>query len=129
MNEEVFAKRWSYIFFILVSALLFLAFVLFWPTGLAYEASSLPFLVVLFFLVIYAGVWASALRGRLKAVGLPHSRWVIALYSLFVYMACFLLSYYVSKGRFIALGLFVLLNMPLVFLKEKSGMSAVLPIE
>jgi|ERR1035441_5069716 riboflavin transporter FmnP len=129
MNEEVFAKRRPYVCFVLVSALIFLAFALFWPIGLNYDASSLPFLVVLFCLIMYAGVWAEALRGRLKAVGWPHSRWLIVLYGLFVYTACFLLSFYISKGRLIALGLFVLLNMPLAFLKEKSGVSVALPVE
>ncbi len=128
MNEEVFAKRFPFTIFVLVSALLFLSFVFIWPTGLTYEASSLPFLVVLFFLVIYAGVWTAVFRVRLKAVGLPHSRWASTLYGLFVYIAYFFLSYYVSKGRFLAPGLFVLLNMPLVILKEKSSVPDAPPL-
>jgi hypothetical protein len=128
LNVETFERRWSYLLFVLGSALLFLTFVLFLPTTATAEVLPLPFLVVLFCLVIYAGEWSEILRARLIVVGLPHSRWLIALYGLFVYIACFLLSYFVSKGRFLAPGLFVLLNLPLVILKEKPSVPDALPL-
>jgi hypothetical protein len=129
MNVEVFARRLPYILFVFVSALLILTFALFWPTGLTYEGLSLPYLVVLFCLIVYADAWATVLRVRVKAVGLPHSRWLIVLYGLCVYFACGLLWYLVSIGRFLVPGLFVLLNMPLVILKGKSSVSVAPPIE
>ena len=128
LNAQVFARRWPYVLFVLVSALLFLAFVLFLPTASTREALSLPFLVVLFCLIMYAGEWSAILRARFALVGLPHSRWLIALYGLFVYLACFLLSYFVSKGRFLAPGLFALLNMPLFILKEESSVPGAPPV-
>jgi hypothetical protein len=99
--------------FILVSALLFLVFVLLLP--------SAPSFVSMLCIIIFAGEWAAVFKARLAAVGLPHSRWLIALYGLFVFIACVLLFHFVSNGRFLVPGLFVLLNMPLVILKEKSS--------
>jgi hypothetical protein len=120
LNAEVFARRWPYVFFVLVSALLFLAFVLFLPKASTVEVLPLPFLVVSFCLIMYAGEWSEILRARLAVVGLPHSRWVIGLYASLVCIACFLLCYFVSKGRFLAPGLFVLLHLPPVIPKETS---------
>jgi len=121
LNVEVFARRWPYFIFVLVSALLFLIFVLFFPKASSVEVLRLPFLVVLFCFIIYAGEWSEILRARLAAVGLPHSRWVIGLYGLLMYIACVLLYCLVSKGRFLFPGLFILLNMPLVIIKDKRG--------
>jgi hypothetical protein len=113
--NEVCTTRWTYMLFILVSALLFLAFVLLLP--------SAPSFVSMICVISYAGEWGAVFKARLVAVGLPQSRWVVALYGLFVFIACFLLSYLASKGRFFFPGLFVLLNLPLILLKEKSSMS------
>jgi hypothetical protein len=118
---EIFARRWPYILFVLVSALLFLPFVLILPTPSTTEVLPLSFLVVLFCVVMYAGLWSEVLRARLAVVGLPHSRWVIGLYASFVCIACFLLCYFSSKGRFLMPALFVLLNLPLAFVNEKSA--------
>jgi len=116
LNVEVFARRWPFMLFILVSALLFLIFVLFFlPTASTHEA------LISFCLVVYAGEWSEILRARLAVVGLQHSRWVIGLYVSLVSTACFLLCYFVSKGRFFFPGLFVFLHIPLVILKEKSS--------
>ena len=119
MTGGVCARRWPYFLFVLVSAFLFFAFVFIFPTAATAKAFSLPFLAVLFGLIIYAGVWSEILTARLAVVGLPHSRWIIGLYALLIYIACFLLSYLVSEGRFLAPWLFLLLNMPLVVLREK----------
>lgn len=121
LNFGIFARRWPYILFVFVSALLFLAFVLFLPTAAPVGMLPLPFLVVLFCLILYASAWSEILRARLAVIGLPHSRWVIGLYASLVYIACFLLCYFVSKGRFLAPGLFVFLNLPLVILREESN--------
>lgn len=109
--NEICTTRWTYMFFILVSALLFLAFVLIFPTAPPIAGSIC--------LIIFAGEWSSVLKARLIAVGLPHSRWVLLLFALFVYIACALVFYLVSKGRFFVPGLFVLLNTPLIVLKGK----------
>ncbi len=71
------------------------------------------------FLIMVAGEWGDAVRMRLKAVGLPRSWWVMLLYGSFVYTACALPFYLSSKGRFLAPGLFVLLNLPLAVMREK----------
>jgi hypothetical protein len=129
VNVEVFAKRWPFMLFVLASGLLFLTFVLFFlPTASTHEAFPLSFLVLSFCLVVYAGEWSEIVRARLAAVGLQHSRSVIVLYASFVFIACFLLCYFVSKGRFFFPGLFVLLNMPLVILKEKSSVPDAPPL-
>jgi RHS repeat-associated protein len=127
LNAEMFARRWPYVLFVLVSALLFLTFVLVLSTTSPAKGLSLPFLVVLFCLIVYAGEWGEILRARLAAVGLPHSRWVIGPYASLVCIACFLLCYFISKGRFLAPGLFVLLHLPLVILKEKPTIPVALP--
>jgi hypothetical protein len=111
--DEVCITRWTYMLFILVSALSFLAFVLMFPTAPPIAGSIC--------LILFAGVWSAMLKARLIAVGLPHSRWVLLLCALLVYVACVLLFYLFSKGRFFVPGLFVILNMPLVILKEKSS--------
>jgi hypothetical protein len=119
LDEETFGQRWPFVIFVMVSTFLFFAIVRFLPRSPNYEALSLPYILVLFCLVLYAGAWAIVLRMRLKAVGLPHSRWLIALYGLFVYSVCFFLSYHVSSGQFIVPGVFVLLSIPPAFLREK----------
>ncbi len=109
--SELFARRWPYMLFVFIGAALSLIFVLFLSTA--------PFLVILVCLNLYAALWASILKARFAAVGLPHSRWVICLYGLFVYIACVLLSYLFTKGRFFFPVLFVLLNMPQIVLNDK----------
>ena len=129
LSVAVFARRWPFILFVSVSALLCFTFVLFClPTATPHEALPLPFLLITFCLVVYAGEWSDILRARLAAVGLPHSRWVIGLYASLVSIACFLLCYFVSKGRFFFPGLFVLLNLPLFILKEKSSVPDAPPL-
>jgi len=106
LDEETFGQRWPFVIFVMVSTFLFFAIVRFLPRSPNYEALSLPYILVLFCLVLYAGAWAIVLRMRLKAVGLPHS-------------VCFFLSYHVSSGQFIVPGVFVLLSIPPAFLREK----------
>src|ERR1035437_8145293 len=113
--DEVRTTRWAYLLFILVSALLFLGFVLIFPTA--------PPIVGSICLVIFAGMWSAVLKARLIAVGLPHSRWTLLFYALLVYISCVLLFYFVTKGRFLVPELFVLLNLPLVILKDKSSVT------
>jgi hypothetical protein len=127
LNVEVFARRWPYMLFVLFGALLFLTFVLFLPTTPTAEASSLPFLAVMFCLIFYAGEWSDILRARLAVVGLPHARWLVLLYGSLVYIACLLLFFFVPNGRFLAPGLFVLLNLPPAILKEKSSVPGATP--
>jgi hypothetical protein len=111
--NEVCATRWTYMLFIFVSALLFLAFVLMFPVAPPIAGSIC--------LIIFAGLWSAVLKARLIAVGLPHSRWVLLLCALLVYIVCILIFYAFSKGRFFVPVLFVIMNMPLVILKDKSG--------
>lgn len=112
LNEEC-AKRWPFMLFVLIGALLFLAVVLLFP--------SVPTLAGVFCIILFAGEWSGVLKARLTAVGLPHSRWMILLYGLLVYIACALLFFLFSMGRFLTPGLFVLLNLPLAFVKDKSS--------
>ena len=71
LSVAVFARRWPFMLFVLVSALLCFTFVLFClPTATPHEALPLPFLLITFCLVVYAGEWSDILRARLAAVGL-----------------------------------------------------------
>jgi len=118
----MFAKRLPFMFFVFASALLFLVFVLFFEPKISIRgASPLPLFLISLCLIIFAAEWSEILRARLGAVGLPRSRWVIGLYVSVVFISCFFLCYFVSKGRFLFPGLFAILNLPLIFLKEKSS--------
>ena len=68
LSVETFAKRRPYFLFVLVSALLFFTFVLFFPKASTADALPLPFLVVLFCLIVYTGEWGEILKARLAAV-------------------------------------------------------------
>jgi hypothetical protein len=110
--NEACTTRWTYLLFILVSALLFLSFVLLFPTAPPIAGSIC--------LIVFAAVWSTVLKARLTALGLPHSRWVLLLFALVVYIACVVLYYLVFNGRLFVPLLFVILNTPLVILKERS---------
>ena len=123
-SAEMFAKRLPFMFCLFASALLFLVFVLVFESKSSIRgASPLPLFLISFCLIIYAAEWGEIVRARLGVIGLPRSRWVIGLYVSVVFVSCFLLCYFVSKGRFLFPGLFVILNLPLVFLKEKSSVA------
>jgi len=109
--NEVCAGRRPFVLFVFVSALLFLAFVLLFPAA--------PYPIWLFCMLILAGEWFDVLKARLSTVGLPHSRRTMFAYALLVCAVFELLFHFAPHARLLAPGVFVLLNIPLVILKDK----------
>jgi len=110
--EEVYARRWPFALLILTGALLFLVFVLLFPSDPLYLCRICIFMFVT--------EWSGALRARIKAVGLRPERLVHFLCGLLVIATCTLVFFAVPDGRFLTPALFVLLHLPLVLRNEKS---------
>lgn len=105
--NELCANRRAFVLFILVSALIFQAVVLLFP--------SPPFFVLLICVVVFAGEWVDAVRARLDAIGLRSSQWLPGVYGLFVNLVCLVpLYYFFAIGRFIVPAFFFVLHLPLM---------------
>jgi len=107
-------KRRPFVLCVLANGLLLLTFALLipWTSPLAWA----PYLVGSFLVISFGGEYSDAMRRRAAGVGIPHPRWTALAYGSVAYVACLLL---LAKARFFAPGSFVLLNLPLAFLKEK----------
>jgi hypothetical protein len=115
--EEMCARRWPYVVFVLVSASLFLACALLFRSD--------PFYIGRICIFMFVGEWSGALKGRIKAAGLRPSRWLRFLYGLVVIGSCTLVFFLTPIGRFLTPGLFVVLNLPLALIGQKpSGVDA-----
>jgi hypothetical protein len=105
------AQRWPFVVLVVIFASLMLALEtrhprvsLFWLSAFRYLSGA---------------CWAVALRARLARLGLPHSSWVLIPLMLFVLLACIRLPQLFSLKPLFGAGLFVLLHLPLVILKNR----------
>lgn len=73
-----FGKRRPYVLFVLICIALF-------PPAVALLRKLPEFMGFMCFILI-GGEWAGALRARLAALGLPHSRWIMVSYVTVVYI-------------------------------------------
>jgi len=112
VSEHVkLGNRWPFVLFVAILALVFLACVLLFPT--------MPHVVRFFCLFIFAAEWGGALKARAVAVDLLHPLRVMYLSVFVAAVVCTLLFESSSMGRLLTPGLFFLVNLPLVILKEK----------
>jgi hypothetical protein len=63
--------------------------------------------------------WAVGLRFRLSRVGLPHTPWVLILSMLFALLLCVRLPQLLSLEPAYGAGLFLMLHLPLIILRDK----------
>jgi len=110
-DAQRLAERWPFATVVVLVAALWMAF--------ATLLAGVPSLVQTACGYALVVVWVAALKARLVRVGLWRRFWPMTLYILFVLLVCLFLMPAVFRTPALLPGLFVLLNLPLIILRDK----------